>query len=166
MFLLLLLLHTNAKQPTLPLQWPQFWLKVHHPTIQFRLYQCFSKWANDHPWGHTEFLRESDRKLQDNSNFWAGHWKFTALIKYFKFKIETNVSFSQAFPTEQKTKLNFIAFPTSSLDESGWVTYWQSQVHNCLSATRRDDLCLSLAIPQPDIQKLASIYQAQGTHWT
>jgi len=60
--------------------------------------------------------------------------------------------------------LNFIAFPTPSLAESGWVTYWQSKVYNRLSAMRTDDLRLSLAILQPDIQKLASIYQVQGTH--
>jgi len=60
--------------------------------------------------------------------------------------------------------LNFIAFPASSLAESGWVTYCQSKVHNHLGAMRRDDLHLSLAILQPDIQKPASVYQGQGTH--
>jgi len=60
--------------------------------------------------------------------------------------------------------LNFIAFPTISLAESGWVTYWQSKVHNRLSAMRTDNLRLSLTTLQPDIQKLASIYQVQGTH--
>jgi hypothetical protein len=79
--------------------------------------------------------------------------------------MESKVPFSPASPAAQKTKLYFIAFPTPYLVESGfiWVTYLLSDVRNRLDV-RRDDLRLSLTALQPDIQKLASVHQAQGTH--
>jgi hypothetical protein len=60
----------------------------------------------------------------------------------------------------------FIAFPTSYLVESGfiWVTYMLSKLHNRLDVVKRGDLCLSLTTLQPDIQRLASVHQAEGTH--
>jgi hypothetical protein len=64
--------------------------------------------------------------------------------------------------------LYFIVFPTLCLVESGVsrVTYFLSKARNRLDVVRGDDVRLSLTALQPDIQKLASVHQAQGTRWT
>jgi hypothetical protein len=82
-----------------------------------------------------------------------------------KFKIGTKVSFSPASPAAQKAKVYFSVFPISYLVESvfGSVTYLLSKVCNHLDV-KREHLCLSLTTLQPDIQKLASVHQVQGTH--
>jgi len=53
--------------------------------------------------------------------------------EYFKYKIESEVSFCPATPAAQKEKLHFTVFPTSSLAAAGFsgVTY-----------------CLSYLVPQ------------------
>jgi hypothetical protein len=83
-----------------------------------------------------------------------------------KVKIESKVPFSPASLAAQKARLYFIAFPTSYLVESlfSWVTYWLSKVRNRLDVVKRNDLRSSLTTMQPDISKLASVHQAQGTH--
>jgi hypothetical protein len=55
----------------------------------------------------------------------------------------------------------FVAFPTSSLVESGfsWVTYLLPILHKHYDV-KRDDLGLSLPTLQADIKKLASVHQA------
>jgi hypothetical protein len=58
-----------------------------------------------------------------------------------------------------------IAFPTAYLVETDFsrATYLQSKVCICLYVPKRGDLPLSLTTLQPDIQKLASVHQAQRT---
>jgi len=71
-----------------------------------------------------------------------GHRNFSAGIKYFKLKIESQVPFSPAFPVSHKAKLNFFAVSTSYTVESGFIraTYFLSKIRNCLDAVERDDL--------------------------
>ena len=47
---------------------------------------------------------------------------------------------------------------------SSWVTHLLLKVSNCLDAVTSDNLNLSLTTMQPEIQKLASVHQAQRTH--
>lgn len=42
------------------------------------------------PRGLTKGPQENDKKLLCHRSFWMGHRNFTAWIKYFKFKIESN----------------------------------------------------------------------------
>jgi hypothetical protein len=44
------------------------------------------------------------------------------------------------------------------------MTYLLSKVRNGFDVVKKDDLYLSLTTLQREIQKLASVYQAQGTH--
>jgi hypothetical protein len=82
--------------------------------------------------------------------------KIHCLKEYFKYKIESEVSFSPATPAAQKEKLHFTAFPTSSVDESGfsWVTYYLSPVFSGLHDVKRNVLRLSLNTLPPDNQNL------------
>jgi hypothetical protein len=63
--------------------------------------------------------------------------------------------------------LYFIAVPISYLAESSfiWVTYLLSKIHNGLDVVKRGDLSLAPTTMQPDIKKLAVVYQAVGAHW-
>jgi hypothetical protein len=69
-------------------------------------------------------------------------------------------------PAAQKAKMYFISFPTFCLAGYGfnWATYLLSKARNRLDVVWGDDVRLSLTALQPDIQKLASVHQAQGTH--
>ena len=91
-----------------------------------------------------------------------GHRNFAARIKYFKFKIESKVSFSSASFAAQKAKLYFISFPTSCLVV--WVTYLLPEVRHHLDILKRVDLRISVHTLQLEIQKLASVFHGQGTH--
>jgi hypothetical protein len=76
------------------------------------------------------------------------------------------VPFFPASPAARLGKLYFIVFPTSYLVESvsSRVTYLLSKLRNRLGDVMTVDLRLSLTTLQPDIQKLASVHQAQGTN--
>ncbi|XP_076347970.1 SCAN domain-containing protein 3-like [Tachypleus tridentatus] len=82
---------------------------------------------------------------------------------YFWISSEIANKFPQLW---EKTKLYFIAFPISYLVETGFshVIYLLSKIHNRLDVVKRSDFRLSLATLQPDIQKLSSVHQAQGSH--
>jgi hypothetical protein len=66
-----------------------------------------------------------------------------------------------AFMARSREKFTF----TSYLVGSGfsWVTYLLSKVRNRLDVVKRGDLRVSLTTLQLDIQKLASVHQAQRT---
>jgi hypothetical protein len=107
------------------LQWIKAW-STQSNTWWYFIRQWFSVWVMA-PQGH--------------SIFWVGHRKFTAWIKYIKFKIELEVPSSPLFPAAQKAKMYFIAFPTSYLVEFGfsWVPLlWK--VRNRLDVVNRGDL--------------------------
>ncbi|XP_042243435.1 uncharacterized protein LOC121880346 [Homarus americanus] len=65
-----------------------------------------------------------------------------------------------------KAKLYCIAFPASYLVECGFsrVAYLLSKARNRLDIVGRGDSRLSLTMMQPDIEKLASLHQPQGSH--
>ena len=83
--------------------------------------------------------QENDGNLGSHSNFGVGHRNFTVWIKYFKFKIDSKIPLSPAYPTAQKAKLCFIAFLTPYVVESGvsCVTYLLSNVRNRLDVMSR-----------------------------
>ena len=102
------------------------------------------------------------RNLGDQRNSWVGHWNFTPWIKNLNFKASLH-------PPQHRRQSFILLFPlTSYLVESAfsYVTYLLSKVRNWLGVVKRDDIRLSLATMQPDIQKLASVSQAQETQWT
>lgn len=66
----------------------------------------------------------------------------------------------------EKARLYFIAFPTSYLVESGFsrVMHLLSKARNRLDVVQRGDLRMSLTTLKPEINKLAKLHQAQGSH--
>jgi len=66
----------------------------------------------------------------------------------------------------ERAKLFLVAFPTSYLVESGFSRMLQLQIkeRNRLEITKRGDLRLALTKLKPDIEKIVSHHQAQGSH--
>jgi len=134
----------------LGLAWSQ--LNSYYPLTRFSVWAI---WPSRGPHQVSKGPQEKDGKFGGHSKFCVGHRNFTAWIKYFKFKIESKVSFSSASASAQKAKLYFIAVATSYLVTG--VTCLLSEVRHRLDVVKRVDLRLSLTTPQPDIQELASI---------
>jgi len=85
--------------------------------------------------------------------------------KSFKFQIEAKDPLSPTPPSPKKVAF-YCFFPTSYMAEPGfrWVTYLLSNVCNHLDIVARNYLDFLLTTLQPDIKKLASVHQVQGTH--
>ena len=66
----------------------------------------------------------------------------------------------------EKARLYFIAFPTSYLVECGFsrVLHLLSKARNRLDVVQRGDLRLALTTLEPEVNKLAKLYQAQRSH--
>lgn len=103
--------------------------------------------------------RENEKKFGGPEQLLSGPLKLHCLNKIFKAESKLP-SPLHSRGTEGKVISYF--FPTSYVAESAFscVPYLLSEVRNWLGVLKRDDLRLSLATMQPDIQKPASVNQA------
>jgi len=81
---------------------------------------------------HTEILR-ADRRMMENyvaTVILVGHSNFSARIKYFKYKTESEVPFFSPSPEAQKADCIFFFHVFFVPSDFSWMSYLMSKLPN------------------------------------